>query len=279
VNTNQEKKLLSNHAIVALGILTRKAKSIIGDIKVADVLNHHEQAYTLLAQSVIYGDEDLSNLALELNKSLQIAPNLINALLAYIEHIKNNDMGDGALAKHQQSLSAFAQHLYQAEFHQKVYRVAADTFLTNANKGDHNFDLNLIRSFYPFWENTHSVLLKNLNKPSGNLDEKEAIMILWESLDNAFLTTIEESLLAAYTQAIQSINIPKDQIVLRIKIAKLILIKQRAFKNTANGYRHNIDAIQNDLSTKSLLAYFLSVSREFYSIWQSFQLNQGELLD
>lgn len=134
----------------------------------------------------------------------------------------------------------------------------------------------MIRSFHPYWEDAHRLLLEISNKEQAtNTQNKQAIMELWNSLDNAFLTTFEESILNIYVKAIQAINLTSEQVTLRTKIAKLIMIQQRLHQNTSNGYRVNITAIESSLSNDDLLSYFLSVSREFYHIWLSAQLNSN----
>ncbi len=266
------KVLLSNHAVVALGILTRKAKKTVGHIKVSEILNDQEQAYALLAQSVIYGDQELVSLALELNQTLQISPNLIQALAAYTKDLANAPESIQVLAKQQQAISLLGDHLFDLDLHLKVYREASDAFLATANENEQPFYLNLIRGFHPYWEKTHHILLQALESKANK--EQATIIKTWENLDNAFLTRIEESLLAAYTSAIHTIDIPDQQVVLRTKIAKLILIKQRTFDKTSEGYRENISTIKKSFSSHDLLTYFLSVSREFHQLWLDAQFVQ-----
>jgi len=274
--SSKKKILLTNHAVVALGILTRRAKTTLGEVKVSEILNDQHQAYTLLAQSVLYGDEALISLTEELNATLQIAPNLILALGTYVKYLRTELKGS-ALVTHRQALSLFGEHLFDIGLHSSAYREASDTLLATAveNESDHTLYLNLIRSFYPYWENTHRVQIQAIEKQTSNNDEeKKAIINVWEKLDNAFLTRIEESLLATYTSAINTIDIPDEQVQLRTKIAKLILIKQRAFDKTSQGYRRNISSIEKSLSSHDLLAYFLLVAREFHQLWLDAQFSQ-----
>ena len=277
ITPSPKKMLLSNHAIVSLGILTRRAKHTIGEFKASEVLNNHQQAYRLLFQSILYGDEALVSLTTELNKTLQIEPNLIQALATYLAHLKHDEKNDVAITKHKEALNAFSQHLYDIEVDHSAYRKAAEDFLASATKAEQAFYLNVVRHFYPYWEGSHRVLLEtNKQKSIESSQEKQTLMELWEKLDDAFVTSIEESLLTKYTHAIRSIHIPPKQIELRAKIAKLILIKQRPFKGTASGYRENIKLIEANLTTDDLHAYFLSVSREFYNIWVDAQLQHSE---
>lgn len=263
--------------MVALGILTRSAKKNIGSFKASDILNNHQQAYDLLTQAVLSGDEDLISLTSELNRTLQIAPNLINALTAYIKHLKRYSINSEYIQRSQEALGYMTEHLYDTKLSDATYRQAADKLLSIAcNASDTTFYLNLIRSFYPFWYDAHSFLLDvNAKSVDQNNRDKQALIDLWDNLDKTFVTTLEESLLARYAKAIKAIDIPDEQIELRTKIAKLILIKQRSCESTPKGYRENINAIRESLSNDDLLTYFLSVSREFYTFWQSVQFSNN----
>lgn len=276
MGSNENRISLSSYKIVALGILIRKAKETIGVFKISDILKQPEQAYKLLTHSVLFGDEELLSLTLELNKTLRISPNLINAIVTYINEMKAQGKGVDFIKRSKKALSKFTSHLFAIELSNNGYRQASDTFLSAADKPEYSFCLNLVRSFHPYWEDANSLFLeRNDKKQAYNAKNKQAIMKLWNNLSDAFLTTFEESILSIYVKAIKAISITNEQITLRTKIAKLIIIKQRAHQNTPSGYRDNIAAIESGLSNDDLLAYFLSVSREFHHIWLSAQLSSN----
>ncbi len=83
-------------------------------------------------------------------------------------------------------------------------------------------------------------------------------------------------MLTMYTRAIKAINIPNEQVKLRVNIAKLIIIEQRIYQNLSEGYRENINALKYKFSNDDLLSYFLSVSREFYTIWSDVQFTYNQ---
>ena len=268
---------LSNHAVAALGILTRRAKNNIGSFKASDIIEDHQQAYELLTQAILSGDEVLISLTIELNKTLKIAPNLINELVAYIDLMKSEGKSERFIHQSQTTLRALTKHLYNIEINDTTYRQATELLLAEANPIDVTFCLNLIRSFYPYWKNAYRVLLEEHQAASANTNnEKKAIIDLWNNLDGTFLTTLEESLIQMYTKAIKTINVPDEEIGLRTNLAKLLLIKLRMFEKTSKGYRANIDSIKNNLSNDGLLSYFLSVAREFYPIWVNAQFPHNE---
>lgn len=275
IKNNLEKTKLSNHAVAALSILTRRAKNNIGSFKASDIIEDHQQAYELLTQAILFGDEMLISLTIELNKTLKIAPNLLNALSEYIKHIESQKHSAQFITQSKNTLSALTQYLYDIEFSDMKYRQASDQLISEPNQSDLIFCLNLIRGFHPYWKNAHSQLLESYYASINAPDEKQALIDFWNNLNHAFLTTLEESSLRAYAKAIESINVPEEQIELRTNIAKMILLKQRGYENTPKGYRANIRAIKMNLLNDDLLAYFLSVTREFYTIWQEAQVIHG----
>jgi hypothetical protein len=245
--------------------------------KVSDVMDNHQQAYELLTQSILSGDDELIALTIELNKSLKIAPNLLNELVAYIDLMRSEGKSDLIINQSQTTLCALTKHLYNLEISKTTYRQAADLLLSEANPIDIPFSVNLIRSFYPYWKNAYSVSLEaNHTISAKNNHERQAIIDLWNNLDGTFLTTLEESLIKNYTKAIKAINVPDEEIGLRTNLAKLLLIKLRAFEKSSKGYRANIDGIKNSLSNDDLFSYFLSVTREFYAIWVDAQLTHNQ---
>lgn len=264
---------LSNHTIVALGILTRRAKQSVGVYKVADILENDQQAYELMTQTILSGDQALVSLTKELNKTLKIAPNIMQALENYIDYMRAEGQTESFINRHCAGLKDFTKHLYKIPNNGAAYRQAANAYLAEEEQFTHSFCLNLIRKFYPFWLDTHQALIDDETQHTFSIEkESKALLALWNKLDSTFLTTIEESALKAYMKAIKSMGIDDEQIVLRNKLVKLIMIKQRDFENTPAGYRQNIATIDDYFSQDKLLNYFLSVSREFYSIWSKTQI-------
>lgn len=254
--------------------MTRRAKKSIGAFKVSDVFHSHEQAFQLLMQAVLSDDDSLASLSLELNKTLQIAPNLITALANYCSHIMQDEKRAEVVKKNKATLRAFTQYLYDIELSSIAYRQATNSLLSGMGQADYAGCLNLIRDFYPYWARAHALLLNEKNnRPDNTSQEKESFIIFWDNLSNAFVTVFEESLLASYTKAIKKINVPEEQVILRVKLVKLIIVKQRGYDKTPEGYRENIKAIKNSLSNHDLLTYFLSVARELYPIWLNSQVN------
>lgn len=275
---NKRNLTLSNHAIVSLGILTRSAKKKLGSYNATSVLKDHQQAHELLTQSVLSGDKQLLSLALELNKTLQIAPHLIDALAHYLSSLDGKS--DEFVKRSQLALGTFARYLYEIKANSQAYRQTADAFLSSVEADNHTFCLNLIRSFYPYWQQTHQILMANNDKQQDSKEEERSELVnLWNELDKKFLTVEEKYLQTVYTNAIRSLDLQKKEMELRRDLVKLIMIQQRAYKNTKEGYRENVHTMEKNLKGDDLLAYFLSTSREFYPTWVEAQHMQDKPLN
>jgi hypothetical protein len=269
-------KLLSNHAMQALNNLILKSKKHFASYKVSDILENQAHAWELLLLAVTSGNAELRQLAKIVNHELKIAPNLIGAVNNYIEQIHQNKISAQFFEQSQHYLKLFATHLYEVVPNNDAYREASSLFLASLNKKDHTFCVNMIRSFYPHWQQGNGATSHQKSLNASNVaDHTKGLMNLWKDIDAAFITTIEEALISHYQQAIKKIDINEEEVKLRTKIVKVILLMQRKHDKTANGYRTNIAHIQSAFTNQDLLRYFLSVSREFYHVWENAILNKN----
>ncbi|PCI60052.1 MAG: hypothetical protein COB34_03000 [Methylophilaceae bacterium] len=260
--------ILSNQAIATITSLTLKARKNIGVFKVADIIIDHQYACEFFTQAILSGDDELVSLTIEANKELNIEKNLINALSDYLHEMQLQSKSINFIKSSKYLLRELAKHLYGVKLEDVAYRQATNEFLLEMDEQDKAFGLNLVRSFHPCWKKTNDILADgNKDQPlDGNAHKKDLIQ-LWGGIDDAFVTTIEESQLSRYLADVQRIGVLDEEVQLRMKIAKVIIIKQRQHTKTSIGYRNNINEIQHYFSNARLLDYFLSVSREFYSVW------------
>ena len=262
--------LLSSHAMQALNHLILKSKKNFFTYKVSDILENQTHAWELLLQAVTSDNTQLRQLAMEVNHELQIVQNLIVAVNNYIEQILQNQKSGQFIQQSQLYLKLFATHLYNLSPKNDSYREASSLFLASVNKKDYTFCVNMIRSFFYYWQQAYTGSTQEKPLNINQLDDHtKELTNLWKDIDGAFITTIEEALISHYQQAIKKININEEEIKLRTKIVKVILVLQRKDDKTSSGYRTNIGHIENAFANQDLLRYFLSVSREFYHVWEN----------
>lgn len=256
--------------MLALNHLILKSRKRFGASKASEILENQAYAWELLLQASTSESTELRFLAKEVNQELAIAPNLITALHNYIEQIHHDKKSTQFINHSQHYLKLFAKQLYNIDPNNDAYREASSVFLSTLDKKDHTFCVNLVRSFFTYWKSANEDLSLEKTSSSPKIsDHIKELTRLWNDIDATFITTIEEALLSHYQQAVKKINILEDEIKLRAKIAKVIIIRQRKYNKTPEGYRENITNVQSVFLNKDLLNYFLSVSREFYHSWEN----------
>jgi hypothetical protein len=270
-------KPISSHAMLALNNLILKSRKSFGTYKASDILENKSHAFDFLLQAITSDSTALRLLAKDVNQALNVAPNLMNAINSYMDQICHHHKSEEFVIHSQYFLKLFAKHLYLNASHSALYREASSAFLSSIDKKDHTFCINLIRSFFAHWENANQEPSEtNLLNSAKISDHTKELTRLWNDIDTAFITTIEESLLSHYQHAIKKLKLLDDELKLRVKIAKVIMIHQRKYNKTAAGYRANIADVQSVFSNKDLLSYFLSVSREFYHSWENTIIKKSE---
>lgn len=259
---------VSNQTIATITSLTLKARKNIGVFKVADILIDHQYACEFFTQAILSGDDALVSLTIEANKELNIEKNLINALSDYLHEMQRQSKSINFVKSSKYLLRGLAKHLYGIKSDDDAYRQATNEFMLEMDEQDKAFGLNLIRSFHPCWKKANGALVEgSQDQKTDDSSQKKNLIQLWGDIDDAFVTTLEEGQLRHYLASVKRIEVLDEEVQLRMKIAKVIIIKQRQHVKTPDGYRNNINEIQHYFSNARLLDYFLSVSREFYSIW------------
>lgn len=261
----------------ALNKLILKSRKYFGTHKVSDILENKSHAFDFLLQAITSDNSELRLLAKDVNQALNVAPNLMSAINSYMEQIHHEEQSVEFVTNSQYFLKIFAKHLYLNASNNATYREASSMFLSSLEKKHHTFCVYLVRSFYTHWRNVNQKLSEENSLHFAKIsDHTKELTRLWNDIDTAFITTIEEALLSHYQDAIKKIKLLDDELKLRVKIAKVIMIHQRKYTKTAAGYRANIADVQSVFSNKDLLNYFLSVSREFYHSWENTIIKKSE---
>lgn len=262
--------------MLVLNNLLLKSRKYIGIYKVSDILENKLHAFEFLMQVITTDNEELRLLAKKINQALNVAPHLINALNSYIEQIYHTNKTQLFINNSQHYLRQFSKLLYDTPLTSDAYREAATTFLSNVDKKNYTFCVNLVRHFFSYWQHAHTDLMVEKPPKKNHITQHtKELTRIWQEIDSAFITTIEEAVLRRYQLAIQKINILDEEIQIRIKIAKVIMIYQRKYDKTPVGYRANIADVKEVFSNKDLLNYFLSVSREFYHSWENTMIRKS----
>ena len=259
------KPKLSNQAISTLSQFTHKVRESIGVVKISDLVKDHKYAFDIFVQTVLSENNELVSLTLKANSELNIEQHLIQALDAYFKAFKTKAKKDEIVQHNKSFLIKLASYVYGVNVEGEAYREAINQLLLNVDKAKKVFYLDIARSFYPYWVNAHKSLIQNEKIEVEN--QKESLMELWHEVEKALLSPMENRKLRLYSEAIKNIKLSDKEIDVRCKVAKVILIEQKEYSPTAEGYRRNINNIQHLISSERLKEYIIIVSREFYPFW------------
>jgi hypothetical protein len=263
--------VLSNQVMTTLSKFTLKARKDFGVIKSSDIISDRKYASNLFIQAAFSEDVDLMTLAIKLIGELNIEKNMIKALKTYVDDLKAQVAGENHIQRSKQYLIKLAQYIYGIKVDSIAYRDAINEFLKGLNGDEKMFCIDLARSFFPYWVNANNALIEKNNEQSLSVDSNEnKFMQLWNSADDAFLSTSEGEQLNQYINAMEQHYVSEKEIDTRKKMATVILIEQRKY-NQISAYRTNINNIQSHFSSAEMREYFLVVSREFYSFWADAQ--------
>lgn len=154
------------------------------------------------------------------------------------------------------------------------YREVIEAVLETTPAEDWHENLTAAREFYPFWlENIKAIAALNaypgFDVKSGYWKPLQVTLKeLWDSLDTEKFDTAENWPLKAYAQALRFEGAEQSLVDIRLKLAKIILIRLRDAPEKHNkAYRTAVDLTLPLFSLKDNRSLFLVVVREFYYFW------------
>jgi hypothetical protein len=256
---------LSNQALALLSQLTHKIRGSAGVIKVSDIVNDQQYAFEIFVQSVLSDDDELVNLTQVINNELKVEQHLINALGAYFKDFKLRAKSKEVLENNKAFLIKLVHYMVGVNVTGLAYRQAVNELIANVEESQKHFCVDIARSFYPYWVNASNALsLKRKTEEIATKSQKETLMDLWHEIEAESLSISENRMIRQYADAMRALRLGVKEMEVRIKIAKVILVELRQFAQTSDGYRDNIDTIQQLITSTRLKDYILEVSREFY---------------
>lgn len=221
-------------------------------------------------QASLSENDELVSLTKEISNELNIGAVLINAIAAYINHLKSNGASHNIVHEHKYFLTKLAHYVYGITIDGVSYRKAVNELLLNVPDENQAFCIKLARSFYGYWRTAHNAAtVQQTTKLSFKEDE---LVKLWHGIDEEFLYALEDWLLNLYSESMRQMGIPQNYIDIRQKIVKVIMVELRKVDTySEEDYRNTINRVQPLFSSLDMQDFFLTVSREFYRFWAEHQ--------
>jgi len=154
------------------------------------------------------------------------------------------------------------------------YREAIETLMESKPAIDWPPYLVIAREFYPFWIGDFKAIgllsseigfdLHPVDWMPGNISLSD----LWKNIDQEKFSTAESWAIKSYAKALDIAGAPADVAEVRVKLAKILIIRLRDAPVTEkNAFRIAVDATTPLFELKKTRQLFLVVVREFYHFW------------
>ncbi len=258
---------LTNRNLMDLSKFAMKAKKHIGLVRATEMLHDQQYACNVLVQAALSNDNELINLTKKISIEFDIGIHLINSSESYINSLRVNSASVDHVHASKYFLIKLIDHLYGIKIDGTSYRQAVNELLKNVDIKNRTFCINLARAFYKYW--------RGETKSSDEIDGEQNLKVkkveflkLWKGIDNLFFSDAENWTLILYASSMREIGVPEKDIKTRQKIAKVIAVELRNHVNKyEQNYRNAINNIHHLFSSKEMKAFFLIVSREYYTFW------------
>lgn len=193
---------------------------------------------------------------------------------AYIAYLTRKQIDPKLIAQRKQFVSEVARHLQKKPHTREAY---ADTLHKLMHRPSHTAwlnDVTVAREFYPFWMQDIKAIASLSDQYGYDYSAiawqplPTSLAALSHTLSQAQFSDQESSLLERYMQWLKQKAIAPDQKAVRIKLAKILLLRLRDAPLVNNlVYRMAVDVTLPVFKQKQSRQLFLEVVREFFEFW------------
>ena len=197
-----------------------------------------------------------------------------DAITAYFKLLRAKGGDDASVAQRETFLQRLVPYLVGQGQTGLVYRDALERLMEGQAAADWPANLVIAREFYPFWMGdikAISLLNSELGfdlHPVDWMPTEISLADLWKNIDQEKFSTAESWAIKSYNKALNDEHAPTEVIDVRIKFAKILIVRLRDAPITQkNAYRIAVDATTPLFELKKTRQLFLVVVREFYHFW------------
>ncbi len=196
------------------------------------------------------------------------------AVAAYYHLVRSKGGDDLSISLRQAFLRQLVPVLANKDCVGNEYRDALESLMEKQEAAHWPAYLVIAREFYPFWIGDFKaigLLSSGIGFDLHPVDWMPAdisLPAIWESIEQEKFSTAESWAIKSYTVALKGEDAPQDLLEVRIKLAKILLVRLRAAPiSQKNAYRIVVDATLPLFELKKTRQLFLVVVREFYNFW------------
>lgn len=197
-----------------------------------------------------------------------------DAIVAYFKLLRAKGGDDASISQREQFLKQLVPYLSGKALAGNIYRDALELLMEGQAAVDWPANLVIAREFYPFWMSDIKAI-SHLNSELGFelhpvdwMPTEISLADLWKNIDQEKFSTAESWAIKSYSKALSDEHATTEVIDVRIKFAKILLVRLRDAPITQNNaYRIAVDATTPLFELKKTRQLFLVVVREFYHFW------------
>lgn len=259
---------MSKPELIVINNFVTKARKRIGHVSIKKLIDDKEYQIKQLLLASFTNDNELIELATQCCGSLEIDSRWLSLTQAFQQAYPVNADNQKLLIS---SITFLVERLMHMPLNTSSYRLAVNALLELNFEHDQAFCTQLGRDFYlsVFKPMLTIPLVTMAAQPSGKSITESTLISAWERVDAEKFSETELMAINAYNHLLAQILNNKPQMLLREKLAKVLMLELRkARRKSGSVYRQTAESIKQGIESPVLVEQFLTVVREFYPYWK-----------
>lgn len=201
------------------------------------------------------------------------------ALNAYLSFLRTKGITQKSLDARIEFLARLIAGLASKPYDRNAYAGALNTIMKKTRDQAWHFHMQVAREFYPFWmQDIKAIALLSEQYGTQSVVDWTPLPTTLKQISFMLETVVfneaESAQLEQYLQTMRQLGLPKGEIVVKLRLAKIMLLRLRdAPQKSGAIYRVAVDMTLPLFRLKNSRQLFLSVVREFFEHWMTGRTN------
>lgn len=195
------------------------------------------------------------------------------ALNAYLSFLRTKGITQKSLEGRIEFLTRLIAGLASKPFDRNAYAGALNMIMKKTHDQAWHFHMQVAREFYPFWmQDIKAIALLSEQYGTHNVVDWTPLPTTLKQISFMLETVIfdeaESAQLERYLHTMRQQGLPKGEIVVKLRLAKIMLLRLREAPQKSGAiYRVAVDMTLPLFRLKNSRQLFLNVVREFFEHW------------
>lgn len=197
------------------------------------------------------------------------------ALNAYLSFLRTKGIMQKSLDARVEFLVRLIAGLASKPYDRNAYAGALNTIMKKTRDQAWHFHMQVAREFYPFWmQDIKAIALLSEQYGTQSVVDWTPLPTTLKQISFMLETVIfnepESAQLEQYLHSMRQLGLPKGEIVVKLRLAKIMLLRLRdAPQKSGAIYRVAVDMTLPLFRLKNSRQLFLNVVREFFEHWMA----------